>query len=140
MTFEDNRNIFKAAIDEAAVRGVTAACLIVESQAKLLAPVDSGFMRDITIDYKVDAKGTAVEGQVGSSAEYAPFVEYGTGEFAENGEGRKGGWYYVDDEGNGHFTMGSKPQPFLRPAFRANKENIKRVIGEEYGVTFEGDV
>lgn len=140
MTFEDNCELFKAALSEAAVRGVTAACLIVESQAKLLAPVASGFMRDMTIDYKVSEKDTEVEGQVGSSAEYAPFVEYGTGEFAENSEGRKGGWAYVDEEGKGHFTLGNKPQPFLRPAFRANKENIKRVIGEEYGVTFEGDV
>ena len=140
MTFEDNREKFKVALNEAAVRGVTAACLIVESQAKLLAPVDSGYLRDMSIDHKVDEKSDEVEGQVGSGAEYAPFVEYGTGEFAENGEGRKGGWAYVDDEGKGHFTLGNKPQPFLRPAFRSNKENIKRLIGEEYGVTFGGDV
>ena len=40
----------------------------------------------------------------------------GTGEYALNGDGRKGGWVYKDDKGEFHFTFGKTP---LRPFFTA---------------------
>ncbi len=66
-------------------------------------------------------------------------MEFGTGEFAENGSGRKGGWFFQSSDGKWHFTKGQRPQKFLRNAFRQNKNNIIEILGKEYGATFKGD-
>ena len=67
-----------------------------------------------------------MEGVVGSTIEYAPYVEVGTGIYSTQGGGRQGGWRYVDASGEGHFTMGSRPQPFLKPAMDTNLSAIMR--------------
>jgi len=110
---------------------------MIESAAKAKAPVDDGELRD-KLDHNVTKKGNQMIGKMGSPLDYAPYVEFGTGEFAENGAGRKGGWSYQDEEGNWHYTKGQKPQPYLRPAFRENKKNVQDILGKEYGTTFKG--
>ena len=114
-----------------------AACLIVEAQAKALAPVSSGELRD-KIDHTVKKENGKIFGKVGSPMFYAPYVEYGTGEFAENGAGRKGGWNYQDSSGEWFFTWGNEPQPFLRPAFRKTHKQVEQVIGQKFRTTFKG--
>ena len=98
---------------------------LVEGAAKLNCPVDTGNLRS-SINHKVDKDELSVK--IGTAVEYAPYIEFGTGEFAENGKGRKGGWFYVDENGKGHFTRGMKPHPFLRPALLENKKQIKRIL------------
>ncbi len=61
-----------------------------------------------------------------------------TGEYAENGAGRKGGWVYKDSSGQWFFTWGQEPQPFLRPAFRRNKKEIEQIIGGKFKSSFKG--
>lgn len=136
-SFEDDSTRVKRELLEAMERAMEEATLLVESQAKALAPVDSGELRD-KIDHKVKNDGNSIIGQVGSPLEYAENVEYGTGEFAENGAGRRGGWSYKDEEGNWHHTMGQKAQPFLRPAFRRNKRNVERILGQVLRSNFRG--
>lgn len=97
----------------------------VEASARLLVAVDTGNLRS-SITHKVDEQELSV--RIGTPVEYAPYLEFGTGELAENGKGRKGGWYYVDDKGVGHFTRGNKPQPFLRPALLNNKSTILKIM------------
>lgn len=58
------------------------------------------------------------------------YVEFGTGIHAEKGDGRKTGWFYVDDKGEGHYTRGNKPHPFLRPALTKNRTKIKEIIAK----------
>ena len=65
------------------------------------------------------------EAVVGNPLENAIWEEMGTGEYALEGNGRKGGWFYVDDKGEGHFTRGKKPLRALHKAFTANKAKIK---------------
>lgn len=98
----------------------------IEGDAKLRCPVDLGNLRN-SINYKVDENELSVI--IGTNVEYAAYVEFGTGEFAEDGEGRKGGWFYVNDKGETHFTFGNKPQPYLRPALLENEEEIKNIMG-----------
>lgn len=135
--FEDNSNIVKKAMDAASERAMEAATLYIEGQAKSLAAVSSGEMRD-KIDHKVSKRNGNIIGTVGSPFMYAFYVEFGTGEFAENGAGRKGGWSYQDSSGEWFFTWGQEPQPFLRPAFRRNRQQIQSIIGGEYKVSFKG--
>lgn len=133
--FEDNSKKLKANLGLAGETAIEAAALLVEGQAKSLAPVDSGELRD-KIDHSVKKEGTSVVGKVGSSLDYAIYVEYGTGEFASNGAGRKGGWVYKASNGKFYHTVGQKPQPFLLPAFRRNKQQIQQVISDKYKVRF----
>lgn len=105
------------------------ACALVERTAKQKAPKDTGELRR-SITSKVVDDGGDIIGIVYTPLEYAPYVEYGTGLFAEE-DGRKDvPWHYQDDEGNWHSTSGQKPQPYMRPALNENREQIKRILGE----------
>lgn len=110
-------------------KGMGKACALVEKQAKQKAPKDTGALRR-SIKSKVEADENTVNGSVFSPLEYAPYVEYGTGLFAENGNGRKTGWVYEDDKGEKHFTKGQHHQPYMRPALNENREKIIALIKE----------
>ena len=104
------------------------ACNIVESAAIDKAPRKTGALRR-SIKSKVELTGNSIEGIVYSPLEYAPYQEYGTGLFAENGNGRKTGWAYEDEKtGETIFTRGNRPHPFLRPAVNENKDKIINII------------
>lgn len=135
--FQDNSKKAKAEIAKVSQKGMEAALLMLEASIKAGAPVSSGHLRD-HIDHKTTVSGTKVTGQVGSPDMYAVYVEYGTGEFAENGSGRKGGWNYQDPSGEWFFTWGQEPQKFMRNGFRQNKNKVKEVLGKEYGASFKG--
>lgn len=135
--FEDNSKKVKNQIIQLNETALEAALLFIEGQAKSLAAVDSGETRD-KIGHKIVDKGKTIVGQVGSPFMHAFYLEFGTGEFAENGAGRKGGWVYRDPSGEYFFTWGQEPQPFLRPAFRRNRKQIESIIGGKYRSTFKG--
>ena len=135
--FTDNSKAVKAEMQATMQKALESAALIVEASAKALAPVDSGELRD-KIDHNVKNTANGPVATIGSPLDYALYVEYGTGEKAENGAGRKGGWSYQTPDGEWHHTNGMEPQPFLRPAFRNNKTKIKDIIGKEFKTTFGG--
>ena len=101
------------------------ACALVERSAKELAPKDTGALRR-----SITSKVEGTEGIIYTPLEYAPYIEYGTGLFAENGGRADVPWNYKDDKGEWHSTSGIKPQPFMRPALNQNRENIIRLIKE----------
>jgi HK97 gp10 family phage protein len=102
------------------------ACALVERSAKQKAPKDNGDLRRSISSVVKDT-----EGIVFTPLEYAPYVEFGTGLFAEGGNGRKNvPWRYKDDKGNWHKTSGQKPQPFMRPALKENRNKIIRIVKE----------
>lgn len=101
------------------------ACALVERSAKQKAPKDTGELRR-----SITSKIEGTQGIVYTPLEYAPYVEYGTGLFAENGGRKDVPWNYQDDKGNWHSTSGQKPQPFMRPALNENREKIVDLLGE----------
>ena len=146
--------------DEKRVRqAIGAACSLVERAAKQKAPKENGELRR-SIASRVEVIGENVIGTVFTPLEYAPYVEFGTGLFAEGGKGRKEvPWVYIDGGGgkksdkktvyanhqeaeesaaylrekkglNAVVTYGLKPTPYLRPALNENREKIKRILGE----------
>lgn len=102
------------------------ACALVERSAKQKAPKDTGALRR-SITSKMEGDLTGV---VFTPLEYAPYVEFGTGLFAENGGRKDVPWNYQDDNGEWHSTSGQKPQPFMRPALNENREEILRILAE----------
>ena len=105
------------------------ACAVVEAAAKQNAPKDTGALRN-SITSKVENRNGHVEGTIFTPLEYAPYVEYGTGLFAESGGRKDVPWNYQDDKGEWHSTSGQKPQPFMRPAIEDNRNKIIEILGE----------
>lgn len=101
------------------------ACALVEGEAKKKAPKDTGALRR-----SISSTVKGLEGIVFTPLEYAPYVEYGTGLFAEKGGRKNVPWYYKDEEGKWHITSGQHPHPYMRPALNENREEILRLIKE----------
>jgi HK97 gp10 family phage protein len=119
--FIDNTIQVKEAIDNK-INAVLEECAgELESQVKRNTRVDTGKTKS-SFRHSVD-DGNHVA-TVGSTDENAIWEELGTGEYALNGNGRKGGWKYVDEEGHGHFTMGKKPSRAMWNAYTALKSKI----------------
>lgn len=110
-------------------RAMGKACALVEGEAKKNAPKGTGELRG-SITSKVDTEGKEVTGVVFTPLEYAPYVEYGTGLFAESGGRKDVPWHYKDDKGEWHSTSGMHPQPFMRPALSDNREKVINIIKE----------
>lgn len=105
------------------------ACAVVEAAAKQNAPKDTGALRR-SISSKVEVEGKEVIGTIFTPLEYAPYIEYGTGLFAESGGRKDVPWNYQDDKGEWHSTSGMKPQPFMRPAIEDNRNKIIKILKE----------
>lgn len=100
------------------------ACSIIQGAARSKAPSDTGNLRR-SIDFEVSDDGT--EGCVFSNAEYAPYVEIGTGIYSSKGSGRKTPWRYEGRDG-WVTTRGNEPQPFLEPAALENQSEISKAF------------
>lgn len=100
------------------------ACSLVQEAAVSKAPHDTGnLQRSIHIDVDDDTN----TGYVYSDAEYAPYVEVGTGIHSKRGDGRKTYWRYKGRDG-WVTTYGNKPQPFLEPAALENQGEIAKMF------------
>lgn len=109
-------------------RALGKACALVERSAKTKAPKGTGELRrSITSKVEDDV------GIIYTPLHYAPYVEFGTGLFAESGGRTDVPWCYKDDEGNWHSTSGQHPRPFMRPALNENREEILRILKD--GIT-----
>ena len=118
------QGIPQSVIDKALNR----AGLIVENDAKERCPVGkTGQLRN-SIEHRVQGANYKTECVVGTNLEYAPYVEFGTGIYAVNGDGRQTPWVYRTADGEFYFTVGQKPQPYLLPALEENTEQINQEI------------
>lgn len=130
---------------------LTKATLFVEAEARKNAPKGE-------LQGSIASRVNGLVGEVYTPLHYAPYVEYGTGLFAEGkGGGRKEvPWVYVEgQESSGRaktihtkesaeqavaflrekglpafMTYGQHPQPYMRPALDNNREAILKLLGE----------
>lgn len=128
--FEDFSLKVKNAIEEKALQFLEEAASEVESAARRNSRVDSGQTKG-SWTHIVDE--SAQEATVGSPLENAIWEELGTGEYAVNGDGRKGGWVYRDGAGDYHHTMGKKPNRTLQRAFTSKKGVIRKRAAQIFG-------
>jgi hypothetical protein len=119
--FQDFSLQVKAAIDENAEKFLYEAGELIKGQVVPITPVKTGQLKG-SWDYRVDLGHDEVK--IGSPSENAIWNEFGTGEYAAKGDGRKGGWSYKDDSGNWHHTTGKKPNRTLQRAFDSTKGKI----------------
>ena len=98
-----------------------------ESQVKRNSRVDTGKTKN-SFRHRVDEEAHIAT--IGSSDENAIWEELGTGEYALQGNGRKGGWAYMDAKGDWHYTHGKKPSRAFWNAYTSMKNKIIKRIQE----------
>lgn len=125
--FKDFSVMVTSAMDDVAQAVLEECAGELESQVKRNTAVDTGQTKNSWTHNVKSTKDQHVA-TVGSPLENAIWEELGTGEYALNGDGRKGGWFYKDEKGRGHFTHGKHPRRPLWKAYTALKNSlIKRI-------------
>lgn len=111
-------------------KGLSKTANAVQGQAKLLAPVDTGDLRDSI--KASDVKDRQCE--VFTNSDHAVFNEYGTGTKGdpEVAHTSKESWVYKGTDGNFHTSHGMEPRPFMRPAAELGREVIGEIFDEVY--------
>ena len=107
-SFEDNRAIIKRKMN-GAIEATLAECAAeLVTQTARNTRVATGQTKG---SWKANIRKTSdgAEAVIGSELENALWEEFGTGEYALKGDGRKGGWRYKDVKGKWHHTYGKKP-------------------------------
>ena len=127
----------------------------VQTAAKLLAPADSGYLRN-SIFLDVSNTDNGMEANVFTNLQYAPYVELGTGpRGAANHDGispnvtpaytmdpwwihesqideavaERYGWFYIDTEAGRFYRCEGQPaQPFMYPALHDNTKTILDIL------------
>jgi len=100
----------------------------IERDAKNAAPVDMGILRSsIAKTVTASDKGRVVSAEVGTSVEYAPFVEFGTGSGVSVPDGQQE--YAMQFKGKTGRKRNYPARPFLFPAWE--KERPKFVNAME---------
>lgn len=126
----DNSIAVKAALDDACIAYLYTAAGEVETQVKRNSRIGTGQLKN-SWAYSVDESNG--EATIGSPLQNAIWEEFGTGEYALKGDGRKGGWIYQDNKGKWHHTFGKTPHRALHRAFTSLKSSLinlaKQMIG-----------
>lgn len=127
--FEDYTIKVQNAIDDK-INAVLEECAgELESQVKRNSRVDTGKTKN-SFQHKVDTDTHVA--YIGSPDENAIWEEFGTGEYALEGNGRKGGWAYKDAKGDWHYTTGKKPSRAFWKAYNSLKSKIINYIQNSF--------
>ena len=103
--FTDKSVKVKADLDKALTAFLREASAEIKTQAERYTPTGSAQLKrswDTVVD---QGKMQAI---IGNTLEYAIYQELGTGEYALEGNGRKGYWVYVKDSDSGKMSKSSK--------------------------------
>ena len=131
--FQDNSLEVKAAMEQAIIAFLYEASGELVSQTQRNTPVDTGQLKG-SWDYKVDeAKGIST---IGSPLENAIWNEFGTGQYALHGDGRKTPWAYKDIKGQWHYTRGKRPRRSLQKAWDGTKGKLQNRLAAILKGTF----
>ena len=133
INYESNAKEVKKALDAAQNAVLYAIGAFVMQEAVVRAPTNKhGHGGNLKGGINFEVNESAKYTEIGSPAEYAPYVEVGTGVYSSKGDGRKTAWRYKTPDGKWVTTVGNKPQPFLEPAVTQNTEKIKRLAEGEF--------
>ena len=127
----------------------------VAEKAKEKVGVGTGELRADTKSLGVEIVGDEVRGAVGNTSDHAIYHHQGTGIYAEEGNGRKTPWVYVEGGSSkggqkkeytweeakraaaflrskglkAHATRGSKPNPYLKDTIEQEQSTISKLLG-----------
>jgi HK97 gp10 family phage protein len=97
---------------------------IIANQAKALAPVDDGSLKASIEVAFINNDLTAI---INVGAHYGIYVEFGTGIYAKEGNGRNTPWTYFNTKLNRFVTTkGMRPQPYWFPAIESGQKYFRK--------------
>jgi hypothetical protein len=123
--FKDNSIEVKNRLNNMCIAWLYEAAGELTSQTQRNSKVDSSHTKDAW-KYVVDESKQSAT--IGNPLENALWEELGTGEYALNGDGRKGGWSYKDKAGVWHYTKGKHPRRMLHKAYTALKKPMQKAL------------
>lgn len=91
--------------------------------------VDTGRLRN-SVSHTTDEDNA----YVGTNVEYAPYVEFGTGPYAEDANGSRSGgrsdvpWFYKDEKGQGHLSYGMAASHFLKKSVSDHGDQYRQIV------------
>ncbi|MBR5306924.1 MAG: HK97 gp10 family phage protein [Oscillospiraceae bacterium] len=160
VTFEDYTLKIQKAIEDRAIIALEEVAGEIEAQAIKNTPVGkvNGGNTKGHWEHRVDEEN--LEAVIGHHSVIAIYNEFGTGEYALEGNGRKGGWYIPIGEGENEipeavvkaygfkvvygkdgkkfaFTTGMEPKRPLFNAFEKKKSKVKNIIRKRLGGKLE---
>ena len=121
------------AIDRGSKIGLKKAAFLIEREAKVTAPTDTGrYKSSISTNFE----NNNFTAHVGPHVYYAKYIEFGTGKYSLKGSHSKTGWVYnVKDKRSKyfgyHWTEGQKPQKIMENAYKNTKDKAKEILREE---------
>lgn len=130
--FVDNRATVYGEINRKIQNHVEEVKSLLSSQASKNTKRETGRLSDsFTTDSLVEVGKDEITAYIGSSVEYAPYYEMGTGEYALMGNGRQTPWVYYDPIQKRYFkTTGQTPKRPLYHAYQQNKSLIQNRANE----------
>lgn len=122
------QNALMAAMDEAVTDSLEILRDDIHRKSRF-DPVNPGEHTRDTYQHTTEIHRNKIVGHIGSNSMNAIYEEFGTGEFAERGDGRKGGWVYFDKvRGQFFFTYGKTPNKPMRRAYSENINKMKKTV------------
>lgn len=124
-----NITLFEAATKARLKVAIATSAMLIQNEARKRAPVDTGRLR---ADIKTQYSNGGLTAHIGTKVHYAPYVEFGTRPHWPPA-GALDRWGQL--HGIPGFLVaraisrrGTKPQPFLFPAWESNKVKVRRLI------------
>ncbi len=123
-------------VQQETTKSMARAVVAIEGDAKRLVPVDRGTLRR-SLTHEVKASGRDIVGKAGTNLDYARFVEEGRSPGKQPPTSAIAGWAARHGiEPGAAFLIaraigrrGTKPRPYLKPAFAKNRALISRELG-----------
>lgn len=132
--FTDNSMEVKTAIDAAVLAFLEEAGAEIEAQAIRNTRVDTGQTKGHWRHIVDDSKGTVT---IGNPLQNAIWEEFGTGEYAIKGDGRKSMWTYKHPKKGFVTTKGKKPTRALQKAIDSRKKVISKYAQDKFGAVIK---
>lgn len=137
--FEDFSFDVKAKINDTTIAWLYEVANEITSQAQRNCQMDDhGQLKGSYGNQVNEGKG---EAKIGSPLESAYWEEWGTGEYAAHGDGRKGWWVYIEDQSSmgGGQTYATKEEAEMMAAYirRTYKKNAVATNGRKPNYTLE---
>ena len=100
--------------------------------------VDTGQLKN-SFRAEVFKKPDGFEAVIGSPLERALWSEFGTGEYAVEGNGRKGGWAYTDKKtGERVWTRGMRPSRAFKRAYDTKRPIVEKRLRDKLSAELGG--
>lgn len=128
---ELNEKLRELADSERMKNALTRSGELVRDRARTKCPVRTGYLHD-HIEYTVEGDSALV----GTSVEYAPYVEFGTGSRGDPSvphTDKKQWTYYSKTLKQFVTTSGQEKHPYLVPALKDSTKEIADIFKEEFG-------